>query len=250
MSLDVPAHFASLVCVGFDGVEPTPFIEEAFAAGVSTVILFGRNVGDPAGTAETCRRLREAAGRPIVIAIDQEGGTSRRLIDGFTPVPSMRELARLGPHAVAEAAATTARELRSVGIDFNFAPVVDVDSNPDNPVIGERVLLGRSRSRRRTGFDLDQGDAGRLRSPRVPSTFPGTVTPAKTVISNCRGFPMTSTAFVASNCVRSSRRWTSGVASIMSAHVLFEAIDHRAACDAESPRSSGRAASASSVSRA
>ena len=106
--------------------------------GVSTVILFARNVGDPASTARTCRMIREVAGRPIVISIDQEGGSSRRLTDGFTHVPSMRTLAAGGEHAVAEAARTTARELREVGIDLDFAPVVDVDSNPENPVIGTR----------------------------------------------------------------------------------------------------------------
>ena len=84
---------ASLVCVGFDGPEPTPFLREVLAMGVSTVILFARNVGDPAATARTCRMIREVAGRPIVISIDQEGGSSRRLVDGFTPVSSMRTLA-------------------------------------------------------------------------------------------------------------------------------------------------------------
>ena len=224
MSLDVPAHLASLVCVGFDGAEPTPFIEEAFAAGVSTVILFGRNVGDPAGTTETCRRLREAAGRPIVIAIDQEGGTSRRLIDGFTPVPSMRELARLGPHAVAEAAATTARELRSVGIDFNFAPVVDVDSNPDNPVIGDRAFsndpdlvaelgsiwikamqnaLVAACAKHFPGHG-DTSEDSHLELPRLPHDLDR--------LRRVELRPFISAV-------------ESGVASIMSAHVLFEAID-------------------------
>ena len=92
MALDLPAHIASLVCVGFDGPEPTPFLEEALRAGVSTVILFARNVGDPSETRRTCQLIREAAGRPVLISIDQEGGESRRLVNGFSDVPSMREL--------------------------------------------------------------------------------------------------------------------------------------------------------------
>ena len=138
MNRATPHPAASLLCVGFEGREPTPFLVEALDAGVSMVILFGRNVGDPETTSLTCRRIREAAGRPIVIAVDQEGGVSRRLVEGFTHVPSMRELARGGVESVARAARTTARELRAVGIDFDLAPVVDVDSNPRNPVIGER----------------------------------------------------------------------------------------------------------------
>ena len=224
MPLDVPAHLASLVCIGFDGSEPTPFIEEALSAGVSTVILFARNVGDPAHTAETCRRLREAAGRPIVIAIDQEGGTSRRLVDGFTPVPPMRELARLGPQAVAEAATTTARELRSVGIDFNFAPVVDVDSNPNNPVIGNRafsddpILVAEFGSiwikamqeeavaacAKHFPGHGDTSEDSHLELPRLSHD-----------LERLRRVELR--PFVAAV--------EAGVASIMSAHVLFEAID-------------------------
>ena len=224
MTLDVPAHLASLVCVGFDGAEPTPFIEEAFSVGVSTVILFARNVGDPAATAETCRRLREVAGRPIVIAIDQEGGTSRRLTDGFTPVSSMRELARLGSHAVAEAATTTARELKSVGIDFNFAPVVDVDSNPDNPVIGERSFsddpvfvaeLGSIWIKATQAASVaacakhfpghgDTSEDSHLELPRLPHDLDR--------LRRVELLPFVSAV-------------KAGVASIMSAHVLFEAID-------------------------
>ena len=144
MNCDLPAHTASLVCIGFDGTEPTPFLVEALREGVSTVILFGRNVGDPDQTRATCERIRDAAGREIIIAIDQEGGESRRLREGFTSVPSMRVLAEGGVDAVRDAAATTARELHAVGIDMDFAPVVDVDTNPANPVIGERSFSSNS----------------------------------------------------------------------------------------------------------
>jgi beta-N-acetylhexosaminidase len=224
MSLDVPAHFASLVCVGFHGDEPTPFMEEAFSAGVSTVILFARNVGDPVKTSETCRRLREAAGRPIVIAIDQEGGSSRRLVDGFTPVPSMRELARLGPVAVAEAAATTARELKSVGIDFNFAPVVDVDSNPDNPVIGDRAFSNDPKLVAELGSIWIKA-MQRESVAACAKHFPGH---GDTSEDSHLELPR-----LAHDLDRLRRielppfvsAVEAGVASIMSAHVLFEAVD-------------------------
>ena len=224
MAFDIPNDLASLVCLGFEGDEPTDFIEEAFAAGVSTIILFARNVGDPAATSETCRRLREAAGRPIVISIDQEGGACRRLIDGFTHVPSMRELAGLGSEAVAEAAMATARELRAVGVDFNFAPVVDVDSNPDNPVIGERSFsndpdlvaeLGAIWIRSMQAASVaacakhfpghgDTSEDSHLELPRLPHD-----------LERLRRIELR--PFVSAV--------DAGVASIMSAHVLFEAID-------------------------
>ena len=224
MAFDIPNDLASLVCLGFDGEEPTPFIEQAFAAGVSTVILFARNVGDPTRTRETCRRLREVAGRPIVISIDQEGGASRRLIDGFTPVPSMRELAGLGSEAVAEAARITARELESVGIDFNFAPVVDVDSNPDNPVIGTR------------SFSSDPDLVAELgaiwiRSMQDASVaacakhFPGHGDTSEDSHHELPRLPHDLERLRRVELRPFVSAVDAGVASIMSAHVLFEAID-------------------------
>ena len=222
--LSIPRELASLVCIGFDGAEPTPFLEEALAAGVSSVILFSRNVGTPEETARTCERIRESAGRPILITIDQEGGESRRLVDGFTAVPPMRHLAAGGPDLVEEAARTTARELRSVGIGLDFAPVVDVDTNPDNPVIGDR------------SFSSDAGIVSMLGATWVRAMqeegvaacakhFPGH---GDTSEDSHHELPRLGHDLERLRRVELPPFRTAveaGVAAIMSAHVLFEAVD-------------------------
>ena len=192
--------------------------------GVSTVILFGRNVGDPEATARTCRLIRECAGRPIVLSIDQEGGDSRRLVEGFTPVPSMRELAHRGTDGVAEAARTTARELRDVGITLDFAPVVDVDSNPENPVIGERSFSSRSEEVARLGVAWIEA----MQAESVAACakhFPGH---GDTDLDSHFELPRLSHGLERLRAVELppfEAAIAANVASIMSAHVIFRDVD-------------------------
>jgi beta-N-acetylhexosaminidase len=76
---------------------------------------------------------------PLLIAADQEGGVVARLNQGFTHFPGNRALGEVGDPKLAESAAfAMGQELRAVGINMNLAPVVDVNSNPRNPVIGVR----------------------------------------------------------------------------------------------------------------
>lgn len=76
---------------------------------------------------------------PLFICVDQEGGRVQRLKKGFTQFPSSREVAEIEDRLVVkELFATMARELHSAGVNMNLAPVVDVNSNPKNPVIGDR----------------------------------------------------------------------------------------------------------------
>ena len=83
--------------------------------------------------------LQEIAKIPLFIAIDQEGGIVERLQNGFTRWPGNRALGETNDVRLAyKAAYCIGKELLSAGINVNFAPVVDVNSNPNNPVIGVR----------------------------------------------------------------------------------------------------------------
>lgn len=124
---------------------PDPRLDDGLRAlldrGVGGVILFSRNVKSPAQVAELVGAIKAYAGRPIVVGVDQEGGRVARLRAGFTALPTMRALGARGDADQAHAVgAVIGRELRAVGIDVAFAPVLDVDTNPANPVIGDRSL--------------------------------------------------------------------------------------------------------------
>lgn len=109
---------------------------------VGGLILFGRNVKSPQQVRELTDSIR-AVRSDILIAVDQEGGRVQRLREGFTRLPAMGMLGQLydiDPDEALSAAATAgwlmASEVLAVGIDFSFAPVLDV--NGISHVIGDR----------------------------------------------------------------------------------------------------------------
>jgi beta-N-acetylhexosaminidase len=109
-------------------------------------ILFGRNVEAPEQVAELAADI-EPLGRmmPTWVSIDQEGGRVARLKEPFTRWPPMATLGRAGSEQLAERfARALARELTAVGITLDYAPVLDIHTNPKNPVIGDRALAERA----------------------------------------------------------------------------------------------------------
>ena len=86
-----------------------------------------------------CRQLQSLSTLPLFIAVDQEGGIVARLQSPVTVFPGNMALgATRSPDYAYQAAALTAQALTSMGINVNFAPCVDVNNNPHNPVIGVR----------------------------------------------------------------------------------------------------------------
>lgn len=104
------------------------------------VCLFGRNVVDARQVAELTAELRQVAGDGLRIATDQEGGGVVRLRDLPYPPSAMALGAAHDTDLTRRVAAATGRGLRGVGIDVNFAPVADVNTNPRNPVIADRAF--------------------------------------------------------------------------------------------------------------
>ena len=140
---------AGLLVVGFRGrtLDAAPWVRDAIAAGLGGVILFSkdgktgkaRNVRSPDQVRRLTADLRAAAGiRPLIIAVDQEGGKVLRLSPefGFPAVASQAAVGR-GTEAAARRWATgLAGTLAVAGINLNLAPVVDLDVNTDSPAIG------------------------------------------------------------------------------------------------------------------
>ncbi|MDR3167283.1 MAG: glycosyl hydrolase family 3, partial [Treponema sp.] len=107
------------------------------------VILFRDNLESASQarrlTGEIRNLIGEETGFLPFIALDQEGGVVTRLPGDMVNVPGAMALAAAGDgRAVYEAARITAAELGRIGVNLNLAPVLDVNSNPDNPVIGVR----------------------------------------------------------------------------------------------------------------
>jgi beta-N-acetylhexosaminidase len=131
-----------LLFCGFDGTEAPDDLLQLIAAGrLGGVILFARNIESPEQVRTLTASLHAEAPEdaPLLIAIDQEGGRVQRLREPWTAWPPMREVGDArDPALTAAVARGLARELRDLGLALDFAPVVDVDTNPQNPVIGDR----------------------------------------------------------------------------------------------------------------
>ncbi len=129
--------------IGFEETEVTPdlraWMQQHQPGGV---ILFARNLVNAEQIANLTNDLQTIAGNnPLLIAIDQEGGRVSRLPSDFTIFPPAATVAHSGSTELAyQAAAVTAKELRSVGINMNMAPVLDIHTNPANPIIGNRAF--------------------------------------------------------------------------------------------------------------
>jgi beta-N-acetylhexosaminidase len=135
-------HPGQLLFAGFQGTEVPEDLAALLRQGrVGGVVLFARNLRDPGQVRGLVAELHALAPAeaPLCVAIDQEGGRVQRLRAPWTEWPPMRRLGeRDDLEETARVARALARELADLGIDLDFAPVVDVDTNPANPVIGDR----------------------------------------------------------------------------------------------------------------
>ncbi len=135
-----------LLVTGFDGPALSPRTEAALRAGERAgVILFRRNVPDVAALATISAAVQATVAghgvEPLLVAIDEEGGRVSRLPAPEVKLPPMRRVGEAGDVALARRAGlAVGARLAALGVNLDFAPILDVDSNPANPVIGDRAF--------------------------------------------------------------------------------------------------------------
>ena len=147
-------QIGQLLLAGFSGDQlPVELKAITKEFGLGGVTLFARNIVEPEQVAELCREASLlTTDMPCWVSIDQEGGRVARLKAPFTEWPPMATLGRSGSDALAEQfARALAAELRAVGVTLDFAPVLDVHTNPKNPIIGDRALAENAADAARLG---------------------------------------------------------------------------------------------------
>ncbi len=147
MSERARMQIGELFILGFFGkVLPAWLKEFAGRYGLGGVILFDyscqtqkydNNIETPEQVRRLCGEIAQLPSGPLVF-VDQEGGLVRRLKEnrGFAPLPSARDFNHFAPDQKRQILTTSFAEMRQLGIHYDFAPVIDVDYNPDNPNIG------------------------------------------------------------------------------------------------------------------
>jgi len=212
--------------VGFSGRDVDPELGQLLDAGVFGAIFFARNIGEPKSVVDLCRRLKDRGNGSLALAVDQEGGRVARLKGApFTALPPMRELGLRGDAALVELCGRLlAFELRAVGFDWDFAPVLDVDTNPQNPVIGDRSLHRDAAEVARLGVALARGlERGGVCS--CGKHFPGHGDTSQDSHLTLPRLPHDLQRLRSVELVPFRAYAQAGLAAVMTAHVMFEAVD-------------------------
>jgi Beta-glucosidase-related glycosidases len=223
-------QIGQLFMVGFTGTTVTKDLASFLKAHTpGGIIFFKRNLESVEQIVDLTNGLQKLSPRsPLLISIDQEGGRVSRLPGEFTIFPPCEQLGQCNSYELAySAAATIAKELRAVGINMNMAPVLDVNSNPGNPVIGDRA------------FGATPGIVGEmalatiagLRDNKVVACgkhFPGH---GDTATDSHKELPVVDADLQRLRDIefppfQQAIRY--GVASLMTAHVLYRALDPEA----------------------
>jgi beta-N-acetylhexosaminidase len=190
------------------------------------VTLFKRNIEAPEQVAELNHDLQTlSSGLPLWVAVDQEGGRVARLRDPFTVWPPMATLGRAGDEKLAHRfASALAAELRAVGISLDFAPVLDIHTNPNNPIIGDRALGEDAAAVAKLGAAIIRG----LQENGIAACgkhFPGH---GDTSVDSHLALPLVEhppDRIRRVECVPFRAAIRSGVAFIMTAHILVPSLD-------------------------
>jgi beta-N-acetylhexosaminidase len=218
---------ASLMMVDIPG----PTLDRATRAHLAQfkfggVCLFRKNIQNPEQTRRLVAELREVLGENVLIAIDQEGGAVLRVLE-LALAPAPMAIGAVGDSKVAEAVgAAVGRGLISLGINWNFAPSLDVNTDPRNPVIGDRSFGSSPQKVARLGLAWVKGleSAGVMASVKH---FPGH---GDTYLDSHHDLPVvnkTLEQLEATEFYPFRKAVAANISSIMTSHIRFPVLDKR-----------------------
>ncbi|TGL12781.1 glycoside hydrolase family 3 protein [Leptospira meyeri] len=204
-------------------------LEEIAATKPGGIILFGKNLGKKEEILSLTQGLQIAAKDqglpPFFISTDQEGGRVFRVQDGITPYPGAMAVGQTGSTEWGEVVGfVTSYELRNLGLNFLFAPVLDINNNPLNPVINTRSFGSDSKRVSDVAVAYERGARAGGCLP-VIKHFPGH---GDTTVDSHLGLPIINKSLEeleALELVPFKRSIAGGAEAVMSAHIVYPKID-------------------------
>jgi beta-N-acetylhexosaminidase len=229
MSLD--DKIGQMVVVGMEGSSINSgvagMIKEKHVGGI---ILYGNNIVSPNQLTDLANALRQAnkdAGNaaPILLSADQEGGKVARLPKEVTPFPSAMEVGRSNdPQAAHRVGSTLGEAMRVSGLNTDYAPVLDIHTNPSNPVIGDRAFGTQADVVSRVGISVMEGMKSQGVIP-VVKHFPGH---GDTSVDSHTGLPVVEHDLARLRSVELvpfAEAVKKGAPAVMVAHLLMTKLD-------------------------
>ncbi|MCA0971221.1 beta-N-acetylhexosaminidase [Halobacillus litoralis] len=228
MSLEDKA--AQLFMVGFEGTSLSPSERSMIQQGhVGGVILLGRNVrsDDQLHQLVTSIKQSNSTSTPLFVGIDEEGGRVSRIPASLSSLPSSKQIGNAGdPELSYDVGQSLAAKVKHYGINMNFAPVLDINNNPDNEVIGDRSFGSDPETVTRLGIPTMKGIRSEGVIP-VVKHFPGH---GDTSVDSHAQLPIinkTTEQLNAFEWVPFKKAIQSGADAVMTAHILFPALDEQ-----------------------
>ncbi|MCF6137736.1 beta-N-acetylhexosaminidase [Pseudalkalibacillus berkeleyi] len=232
--MDLREKIGQLMVFGFKADHPEKMSDEIKDLienhHVGGIILFGRNIGTTEEIQQLTSTLQSTAknaghNHPLFICIDQENGVVRRLGEGTTVFPGAMLLGATGDEKLAyEVGKASGQELMDLGINWNLAPVVDVNNNPNNPVIDVRSFGENPNNVAQFGTQLMKG----MQASGVITTlkhFPGH---GDTAVDSHLSLPVIPHALQRLHeveLVSFKEGIENGAETVMSSHVYFPSIE-------------------------
>jgi beta-N-acetylhexosaminidase len=214
-----------LFCLGFDGLRVPDHLHPWLEADLGGVILFRRNLQDLDQICHLTAGLQARASSPLLVGVDQEGGRVTRLPPPFLMPPAAATLgAADNPSLAKELARAVGRELRAAGFTWNLAPVLDVHTNPANPIIGDRAFSSDPDRVARLGVAVIQGlaEAGILATAKH---FPGHGDTSADSHHTLPESPQSTARWRAVEFFPFRQAIAAGVPTVVVAHLLCPALD-------------------------
>lgn len=221
---------------GFAGQEVPAWLAQALADGLGGVVLFGSNIGDGTGLDRLTGELGAAAGRDVVIALDEEGGDVTRLDARWgSTSPGAAALGTLDdPDATEAVYAAIGARLARAGVTLNLAPVADVNVDPRNPVIDVRSFSASPDVAARQVTAAVRG-IQRAGVAACPKHFPGHGATAADSHHEVATVTRTRSEIEAAELVPFRAGIAAGARALMTGHLLVPALDPNAIATVSRP---------------
>lgn len=209
---------------GLDYNEQLEVFKNEFSLG--SVVLFARNIKDVVQVSRLNSAIQKDSKIPMFISLDQEGGTVLRVMSGITALPGAMTLASTNRDEVYQITKAVAKDLVNLGFNMNFAPVGDVNNNPNNPVINSRSYSDNPKVVADLSEDAFKGfqDGGLL--PTIKH-FPGH---GNTSVDSHLGLPIVTDSYsdiMKTEIVPFKNAIDKGIDGVMMSHIVYEVFDSK-----------------------